>query len=64
MLIKFVYNQRKEVRKKEREILYWEKQRERKIEGYFDERESVHWRGRERRVGEKDNHAIQEYHTW
>lgn len=37
MLIKFVYNQRKEVREKERERYFTE--RNRKIEGYFDERE-------------------------
>lgn len=39
MLIKFVYNQKKEVREKERERYFTE--RNRKIEGYFDERETV-----------------------
>lgn len=39
MLIKFVYNQKKEVRERERKKYYTERNRERKIEGYFDERE-------------------------
>lgn len=39
MLIKFVYNQRKEVREKKRERDTLLRETERKIEGYFDERE-------------------------
>lgn len=39
MLIKFVYNQKKEVREREKERNNLLRETERKIEGYFDERE-------------------------
>lgn len=51
MLIKFVYNQKKEVREREKERNTLLRETERKIEGYFDERERDCTLRREREKG-------------